>query len=130
MKILKKVIGPKSKYDKTIPYTYMARVQIISNDSGIYNYYYADTICGLIEYLDEKEIEPQESEIFGVYLKYEVQLEIKYCTDKHGNWLKKPFICNALEKHFKETLEERYKGHVVSGSCSFEDRDTQGSGPY
>ena len=130
MDILKKVIGPKSKYDKTIPYTYMARVPIIPDRTELYNYYYADTICGLIEYLDEQKIEPQESEIFGVYLKQEIALEIKYCTDKQGHWLRKPFICSALEKHFKDSLKEIYKGHVVSGSCSFDDRDTQGSGPY
>jgi len=130
MDILKKVVGPKSKYNKTIPYTYMARVPILPENNDLYNYYYADTICGLIEYLNERKIKPQECEIFGLYLKQEVPLDIKYCTDEQKHWLRKPFICSALEQHFKATLEEEYKGHVVSGSCLFEDRDTQGSGPY
>ena len=130
MDILKNIVGPKSKYDRTIPYTYMARVAVIPGDKKVYNYYYADTICGLIEYLDEKDLEPAECEIFGIYLKCEMPLETKYCTDSRGHWLRKPFICSSLEKHFKDTMEQEYKGHVVSGPCSFDDRDTQGSGPY
>lgn len=130
MDILHKIIGPKSKYNKTIPYTYMARVEIIPDNKDVYNYYYADTICGLLQYLDDKNITPEQCEIFGVYLKREIPLDIKYCTDENGQWLKKPFICSALEQHFKDTLEEIYKGHVVSGLCAFDDRDTQGSGPY
>jgi hypothetical protein len=130
MDILSKIIGPKSKYNKTIPYTYMAQVTIIPGDKELYNYYYADTICGLIEYLDEKKIEPQECKILGIYLNMEIPLDKKYCTDQYNRWLRKPFICSTLERHFKETLEEIYKGHVKSGSCSFEDRNTQGSGPY
>jgi len=130
MEILKKIIGPKSKYDKSIPYTYMARVAIIPEDKELNNFYYADTICGLIEYLDQKNIQPAECEIFGVYLKKEIPLQVKSCLDEKGHWLKKPLICSALEEHFKESLQEIYKGHVVSGPCSFDDRDTQGSGPY
>jgi hypothetical protein len=54
MGIIKNFIGPKSKYDKTIPYTYIAKVQIIEGvtDENMMNYYFSDTICGLIEYLD------------------------------------------------------------------------------
>jgi hypothetical protein len=130
MDILYKIVGPKSKYNNTIPYTYMARVSIIQGNKELYNYYYADTICGLIEYLDDKNLKPAECEIFGVYFKIEIPLKIKYCTDSHGVWLKKPFICSALEHHFQDTMEEAYKGHVASGPCLFEDRDTQGSGPY
>jgi len=29
MGMIRKIIGPKSKYDKSIPYTYMAKVPII-----------------------------------------------------------------------------------------------------
>lgn len=130
MGILKSIFGPKSKYDKTIPYTYMARVVIIPDDPEIDNIYFADTICGLIEYLDDKNIQPDEAQIFGIYLKQETPLDIKYCIDADGRWLKKPFICKSLEQHFKETLDEKYKGHVVGGNCCFDDRNTQGSGPY
>ena len=130
MDILKKIIGPKSKYDKTIPFTYMARVSIIPADEELNNYYYADTICGLIEYLDKKNIQPEECEIYGIYLKKEIPFKVKSCVDESGHWLKKPRICRALEEHFKETFQEIYKGHVVSGPCSFDDRDTRGSGPY
>lgn len=130
MNIIKKFIGPKSKYDKTIPYTYVAKVQIIEGDESLLHHYFADTICGLIEYLDENNINPDEVELFGCYLKKEIPLDKKYCTSEDGKWLKRPDICHSLETHYKETLEEQYKGHVELGECSYEDRDRKGSGPF
>lgn len=124
------MFGPRSKYDKSIPYTYMARVPVIERESEPDNCYFADTICGLIEYLDEKNVQPEEVEIFGVYLKQEIPLDVKYCTDEKGLWLKRPQICKSLEETFKNTMEEKYKGHVVAGPCCFDDRNRQGSGPY
>lgn len=56
MDIVRKVLGPVSKYNKTLPYTYMAKVPIIEGDDELFAYYFADTICGLIEYLVEKNI--------------------------------------------------------------------------
>ena len=43
-------------------------------------------------------------------------------------WLPRPEICHSLETHYKETLEERYKGHVEKDTCLFEDRDRKGRG--
>lgn len=40
MGLVRKIIGPKSKYDKTIPYTYMAKVPIIEGDDDLANYYF------------------------------------------------------------------------------------------
>ena len=51
MGILKKFVGPVSKYDDTIPYTYIAKVKILDRDDDLVNHYFADTICGVIEYL-------------------------------------------------------------------------------
>ena len=132
MGIIKNFIGPKSKYDKTIPYTYIAKVQIIEGvtDENMMNYYFSDTICGLIEHLDENNISPADVELFGCYQKKEIPIEKKYCLSEDGNWLKRPDICHSLETHYKETLEEQYKGHIEFGECSFEDRDRRGSGPY
>lgn len=130
MDVIRKVLGPLSKYDKTLPYTYMARVPIVEGDEEIFSYYFADTICGLVEYLDQKNIAPAEVELFGLYLKQEIPLEKEYCIAPSGKWLKRPDICRSLERHYKETLEERYRGHIEIGECSFEDRDRQGSGPY
>lgn len=130
MGIIRKFIGPKSKYDKTIPYTYSAKVKIIEGDENLVNHYFADTICGLIEYLDENNISPSEVELFGCYLNKEIPLDKKYCTSENGQWLKRPDICHSLETHYKDSMEEQYKGHVELGECSYEDRDRKGSGPF
>lgn len=132
MGIIRKFLGPKSKYDKSLPYTYEARVDALygQGDEPVYNYYQSDTICGLIESLDEKDIAPEEVQLFGIYLGKEIELETKFCTTRDGKWLKRPAICKALEGRYKKTLEERYKGHVANEECSFDDRDRQGSGPY
>jgi hypothetical protein len=129
MNIVRKFLGPRSKYDKTIPYTYMAKTPVIEGDDELFAYYFADTICGLIEYLDEHKIEPHAVELFGVYLKKEIPLETEACT-KDGKWLQRPLICISLEERFKATMETCYKGHVANSACSFVDRDTKGSGPY
>jgi hypothetical protein len=130
MGIIRKFIGPKSKYDKTIPYTYTAKVQIIEGDEDLVHHYFADTICGLIEYLDENNISPKVVKLFGCYLKQEIPLDLKYCISEDGKWLKRPAICHSLEAHYRDTLEEQYKGHVELGECSYGDREREGSGPF
>ena len=49
MNLIKKIIGPKSKYDKDLPYTYEAKVACWDG-ADEYNSYFADTICGVISY--------------------------------------------------------------------------------
>jgi len=73
LSVIRKVLGPLSKYDKSLPYTYMAKVPVIEGDEEMFSYYFADTICGLIEYLDQKNIAPAEVELYGLYLKQEIQ---------------------------------------------------------
>jgi hypothetical protein len=126
--ILKKIIGPLSKYDKSLPYTYMARVSAIEGIEGLYSYYFADTICGLIEYLDNHQIPPDDVELFGIYQKQEIPLEKNLCLNKDDQWLDRPEICHSLEIHYNQSLEERYKGHTEKESCLFEDRDRKGMG--
>ena len=125
MGIIKNLIGPKSKYNKSLPYTYEAKVDILCGqvENPIYSYYISDTICSLIEYLDAKDIEPEDVELICVYHGKEIPLEVQYCTNRKGNWLKPPTLCKSLEGRYKQTMEERYKGHVAEGECSFEDRD-------
>jgi hypothetical protein len=130
MSIKSTLFGPKSKYDPSIPYTYVARMQAIEGDDELHNDYFADTICGLIEYLDENDVRPSEVNILGLYLKQEIPLDVQYCLSPDGEWLNPPELCHALEQHYLETMELAYKGHVEDGHCSYEDRDTQGSGPY
>ncbi len=132
MNIIRKFLGPKSKYNRSLPYTYEARINVLywKGDEPMYSYYYSDTICGLVEYLDTNNITPEGVDIFGIYLRKEIPLDKKYCLSEDGKWLKRPDICKSLEDHYKKTLEEQYKGHVASEECAFDDRDREGREPY
>ena len=132
MSVTTKLFGPKSKYDKRLPYTYMAKIDVLNglSDEPVYDYYFADTICGLIEYLDEHNIYSNEVMVSGLFQKMEFALDKTIFTTKNGTWLQRPQLCNALESHYKKTLDKFYKGHIDKGECSFEDRERQGSGPF
>lgn len=123
MGIVRKILGPKSKYDESIPYTYFAKVPIIEGNDELVHHYFSDTICSLIEYLDEHNIRPEEAELFGCYLKKEIPIDKKYCISENGKWLARPEICASLEEHYLKTMEEQFKGHTPLGNCSFDDRD-------
>ena len=69
MGIIKKFIGPTSKYDDSIPYTYIAKVRILDRDDNIVNHYFSDTICGLVEYLSNNNILPEDAELLRVIRK-------------------------------------------------------------
>ena len=120
MNMLKTLLGPKSKYDKTLPYTYEAKVAI-AEGMPIFNYYLSDTICGLVEYMEENEIKPDGVEIYELCQDGENLIEKKYYTTAGGDWLHKPEICLCFKEH--------YKGHISEGTCSFKDRDRTGIGP-
>ena len=120
MSLLEKILGPKSKYDKTLPYTYEARIRILEG-SEEYNSYLSDTICGLVEYLHRNDIKPEEVQIIEVYQKQEFPIDAKLFATPDQQWLFKPDICRSFEEH--------YKGHIQHNTCSFNDRDCKGSGP-
>ena len=120
MSMLSKVIGPKSKRNIALPFTYEARVPIVTGQ-GLYNYYMSDTICGLIEYLEKAEITPAGVEISEVYQDGENIIPQVFYTTEAGDWLHKPQICRCFSDH--------YEGHISDGSCSFRDRDRDGIGP-
>jgi hypothetical protein len=130
MGVIRKIMGPKSKYNKELPFTYIAKVPIIEGDEDMTQYYFADTVCGLIEYLKEKNISPEEVQLFGCYHSKEIPIDKKFCISEKGKWLKRPEICHSLETHYHKTMEEQYKGHVELSDCSFDDRNRKGSGPY
>ena len=132
MGFMRKILGPLSKYDKTLPYTYTAKVDMLKGmgSEPVFDYYYSSTICGLIVFLDENNISPGEVQLIGIYQDKEIDLDKKHCVSKEGNWLKRPALCRSLEKHYKNTMEECYRGHIEEGECSFEDRDQKGSGPF
>ena len=131
MGIIDAAVGPLSKRDTTLPYTYEAWVDILGGEGRepIYDHYFADTICGLVELLETKEIVPAEVRLFGVYRRRLIPLETDVVTDHDGDWLERPALCHALEEHYASPREERYRGHVEHGHCAFEDRDRRGSGP-
>ena len=132
MDVVSKLFGPKSKYDKSLPYTYMAKIDVLNGQSEepVYDYYFADTICGLVEYLDEHDVHSDEINIAGIFQTEEHELNKKVFTDKNGIWLKPPLLCRSIEAYYKKTKDKFYKGHVDEGECCFEDREKQGSGPF
>ncbi len=52
---IRKFAGPKSKYDKSLPYTYRAEVSEIPDDNEITSDYFSDTLCGLLDYLRDND---------------------------------------------------------------------------
>ena len=124
MKIVHKLLGPRSKYVKKIPYTYEARVDELAGKGKepVYSYYYADTLCGLLEYLEKNDVAPENVEIFEVYQKGDNKVMTKFCVDNKNHWLKRPDICKSLH--------DRYIGHIDEDHCTYRDRDRKGKGPY
>lgn len=120
MGLLGKLFGPKSKYDHSLPYTYEARVRIFE-DEDEFKTFVSDTICGLIEHLEQNGVAPDEAEIYEIYLERETAIAASLFTNAEGRWLKRPEICRAFEQH--------YPGHIRESSCSFEDRERACLGP-
>ena len=120
MNLVSKLIGPKSKYKYDIPYTYEARVSIIE-DEAEYNSYIADTICALVEYLDANGFEPEDVNIYEIFKGEEKALATEYCISDEGLWLTRKELCVSFKGH--------YPGHFDECGCSFEDRQTNVSGP-
>lgn len=124
-------IKPRSKKDKSLPYTYEAWVDILAGlgRDPVYDHYLSDTLCGLVEVLEQEGIQSVHARLFGQFRGQQTELDTKLCTDEAGNWLQRPHLCHVLEEHYEHTHEECYKGHVEKGHCQFEDRDRQGVGP-
>lgn len=121
MNVFAQILGPKSKYDSSLPYTYEARIPIFAGEEQ-YNSYFSDTICGLVEYLHQHAIAPAEVKIIEIYQNRETALDPQLFTSAEQQWLFKPHICRSFAAH--------YEGHIQESSCSFNDRNCQGSGPY
>ena len=128
MGIIRKFLGPKSKYDKSLPYTYLAKEAIIKGDI-LYSYYYSDTLCGLIEHLDIKDVLPKEVEIYALYKGKEKKLDKTIFLDNNNEWLFRPGLCRKLEEYFEKTNDTLYMGHKELETCAFDDRDRTGEGP-
>ena len=120
MNLVREVLGARSKYDKSLPYTYEARVPIFEG-SEEFNAYVADTICGLVEHLSANDIAPDEVQIFEVYEEGERPIEVALFASADNQWLFKPDLCESFKSH--------YPGHIEGGHCTFEDRDDTCEGP-
>jgi hypothetical protein len=131
MGIVETVLGPRSKRDGGLPYTYEAWVDILDGRGRepVYDHFFSATICGLVEHLDNLGLRPEEVRLYGVYRGRETRLKRELLTAAEGSWLKPPELCHELEEYFERTGDEYYRGHVEKASCAFEDRDRAGSGP-
>lgn len=101
MVLLCNIAGPKSKYKKDISYTYEAKV-IVTDDE--YNSFFADTICALVEYLVEHNVEPDEVELYEIFKHEAKKLNKEYCVSEEGRWLNRKELCFVFT--------QRHPGHI------------------
>ncbi|WJW75483.1 hypothetical protein QVG61_13485 [Thiohalobacter sp. IOR34] len=120
MGVIREIIGPRSKYEHDIPYTYEARISVM-DEGQEYKTYLADTICALVEFLEQNAIDPEEVRIYEVYEEGETELNKDYCLSREGRWLSQEELCESLRSH--------YPGHIRKTGCTFEDRERDISGP-
>lgn len=121
MSILRTVLGPASKYDRRLPYTYEARVRT-GTHGGPEDCYVCDTLCGVLERLAIEGISPADTTIVEVRAKGETDVQIRYCVDEQGKWLRRPEACRSFAAH--------YVGHDQSGRCCYRDRSRVAEGPF
>ncbi len=120
MNIIKTFLfSPKSKHDQDIPYTYEARCQVIEGEEE-YNSYFADTVCGLIAYVQSNGFSPKRLSLHEIYKNKEVEIPKHKYIDSNSAWLDKPQLCLS----FKDI----YPKHISHNGCKFEDRSAQGIG--
>ena len=122
MNVVRKILGPKSKYDPTIPYTYKAEINVLQGVDAdpLFIQCFADTLCGLVEYLKEHNYIADEVALYEITLEGETEVKKELCLSKKGEWLSRPAICHSLEGN--------YRGHIDEKRCSYRDRDRKGSG--
>ena len=120
MSILRKVLGPASKYDRRIPYTYEARV--VTGVPGMTDTYVCDTLCGLLERLADEHAEPREVTILEIRPEGEYPVLVEHCLDADRRWLRRPEACRMFEQY--------YVGHERSGRCCYRDRSRDADGPF
>ena len=126
MSIIRTYRGPESKHDPRLPYTYEARVNTLGNLGSQEEllYYYSDTLCGLIEYLDQQQYAPGDVSLFALFQDEELALDPGPMT-RAGAWLRRPALCQSLEQHYQATGQKAYIGHEKNSDCSYTDRDRE-----
>lgn len=121
MNVLRKVLGPKSKYDHRLPYTYEARVAV-SGVPGMTESWVCDTLCGLLDRLAEEKADPEDVTIREVRPEGEFPVLLEHCLGPDGAWLRRPEACRSFETH--------YAGHEKQGRCCYRDRSRAADGPF
>lgn len=121
MSILRSVLGPESKYDRRLPYTYEARV-VVRGVPGMTQSWIDDTLCGLLEKLADEDVSPSEATLHEVRPEGEVPILVEHCVGADGKWLRRPEACRVFE--------ERYAGHERTGRCGYRDRSREADGPF
>jgi hypothetical protein len=120
MSLLDRVLGPESKYDHRLPYSYVARVD--TGVPGMTESYVCDTLCGLLERLGDEDVEPAEVTLLELRPEGEVPISVMPCVGADGKWLRRPEACRSFEEHFA--------GHEKTGRCCYRDRSRAAEGPF
>ncbi len=121
MDITRRILGPASKYDRRLPYTYEARVAVMGV-AGMTGSYVCDTLCGLLDRLADERVDPADVTILEIRPEGEVPVPVAHCLAGDGTWLRRPEACRMFE-----TL---YPGHEHTGRCSYRDRSREADGPF
>jgi hypothetical protein len=121
MNVLGRILGPESKYDRRLPYTYEARVTVAGVE-GMTQSYIGDTLCSVLERLAVERIRPEEVTILEIRPEGEFPVLLEHCTDASGQWLRRPEACKSFQAH--------YAGHVEDGRCCYRDRSREVEGPF
>jgi hypothetical protein len=105
----------KSRYDRTIPYTYHAKRQVFQGDDEITIDWISDTLCGLCNFLKKKKEDPTEIIIYECFHdnKKHINKEVVippevYCNE--NKWKPKKELCAA---------HQRYGTPGSEGDCKF-----------
>ncbi len=121
MSFLRTVLGPKSKYDHRLPYTYEAQV-VVTGVPGMTQSYVSDTLCGLLERLADEKVDPDEATILEVRPGGSSPSSSSTVSAPDGTWLRRPEACRSFEAH--------YAGHEKTGRCCYRDRSREADGPF
>ena len=119
MNFLTKMFG--SKYDKKIPYTYQAVVNVVEDDNSIQISYFADRICAPTNFLKKQQITPDTVTIFETYSGKETLIPKEFYMTEDGKWFPKVKLCQPMTGRYGEPKDEH--------TCQFRDRTNQISAP-
>ncbi|MCK5716464.1 MAG: hypothetical protein KAH77_03165 [Thiomargarita sp.] len=119
MNILPKIFG--SKYDKTIPYTYEAIVNIMEDDDAIKISYMADKICTLINLLKKRQVDPKTVTMFEIYNGKDTLIPADCYMTEDDKWFPKTKLCRPMTSRYGEAKTDQ--------NCQFRDRNNRICGP-